>query len=90
MAAGKAVICADEPGPDSELLVHEWNGLRFRRGDIEALAASMRALLDLDEFRQRLGDRAHETIRSKATLENMVNRFSTAVTSVLSDDRRKI
>jgi len=28
MAAGKAVICADEPGPDSELLIHNYNGLR--------------------------------------------------------------
>lgn len=90
MAAGKAVICADEPGPDTELLVHEWNGLRFRRGDIDALAASMRALLDSNALRQHLGGRAQETIRSKATLENMVNRFSTAVTGVLSDDRSKI
>ena len=83
MAAGKAVICADEPGPDSELLIHNYNGLRYEKGNVTQLAECMKYLINNHELRDNLGQRAFETISQKATLNNMVSKFSLAVNNFL-------
>jgi glycosyltransferase involved in cell wall biosynthesis len=84
MAAGKGVICADEKGPDSELLIHEDNGIRFEKGNIKQLGESMRYLMVNQEIRENLGKRALESIREKGTLHSMVCRFSSALIGQLS------
>jgi glycosyltransferase involved in cell wall biosynthesis len=84
MAAGKAVICADEPGPDSELLIHNYNGLRYKKGNINQLAEYMKYLVNNNELRNNLGQRAFETITKKATLNNMVSKFSLVVNEFLT------
>ena len=71
MAARTAVVIADEPGPDSELLEHELNGLRFPRGDIDALAASLDRVLSDDTLRERLAKSARKTILDRATPDKM-------------------
>jgi glycosyltransferase involved in cell wall biosynthesis len=79
MAAGKSVICADEIGPDSELLIHNFNGLRYEKGNIKQLAEYMQYLINNQGIRNKLGQRAFETISQKATLDNMVSKFSSTV-----------
>jgi len=79
MAAGRAVVCADEPGPDSELLVHEQSGLRYPKGDVAALADSLRLVLDDDVLAAELGRRARETIRRRATMSNMIEQYGRAL-----------
>lgn len=54
MAAGLAVIAADEGGPAS-LLLDGQTGLLFRSRDAEALAVAMRTLRDSPDRRARLG-----------------------------------
>lgn len=75
LAAGLPVICADEYGPDSELLVHEQNGLRFAKADVPALAAAIRRVLLDRELAERLGASARASISSSATMENLVARL---------------
>ena len=79
MAAGRPVICADEKGPDSELLVHEVNGLRYEKGDVLALARAIRRLLETPHLQEKLGSRARETVRERATMENMISQFASAL-----------
>ncbi len=79
MAAGKAIICADEKGPDAELLSHNDNGLRFEKGNIRQLAGLMNDLIQDKENREKMGQKAFETIHQKATMDNMVQQFSKAV-----------
>lgn len=83
MAAGKPVICADEQGPDSELLVSKYNGLRYKMGNIQELTECMKLLINNPDLRDNLGKRAFETISQKATLQNMVHMFSLSVNRLL-------
>jgi glycosyltransferase involved in cell wall biosynthesis len=71
MAAGCAVICADEPGPDSELCEHEVNGLRVAPGDHEALVLALERLVSDEGERHRLGRAARRTIAERATVDKM-------------------
>jgi glycosyltransferase involved in cell wall biosynthesis len=79
LAAGRPVICADESGPDSELLVHEENGLRVPAGDIGALAAAIRRLLSDRALAESLGARGRETMQRTATIQNMIARYTDAL-----------
>ena len=85
MAAGCASICADEIGPDSELLIHNVNGLRYEKGNIDALASAMARVLSDAHLREELGSAARRTIAKKATVENMVNQHKKAILSVYTD-----
>lgn len=60
LAAGRAVVVADEGGP-TEWVRHEVNGLRVRPRDVDALAAALLRLGSDAELRARLGAAAAET-----------------------------
>lgn len=79
MAAGKPVVCADEPGPDTELLIHFKNGLRFPVGDIESMASALISLIDNPKLAHPLGNAARETILTKATMDHMSNAVARAI-----------
>lgn len=79
MAAGCATICADEPGPDSELCEHEVNGLRYPPGDHVALVAALERLLGNDAERRHFGAVARETIVSRATVQRMADAIVNSV-----------
>jgi glycosyltransferase involved in cell wall biosynthesis len=55
MSAGRPVI-GTFPGGQSEMIVHDQNGLLVPSGSVDALAAAMQRLLDDPALRQRLGD----------------------------------
>lgn len=73
MAAGCPVLCADEPGPDSELVSHGVNGLRVAPSDEAAWADAMRCLICDAQMRRRLGAAARQTVASRATIPRMVD-----------------
>ena len=79
MAAGRAIVCADEEGPDSELLVHEMNGLRYEKGDVHALARAIAQLVSPSDLRLEFGSKARDTILKRATMENMITQFAAAI-----------
>jgi glycosyltransferase involved in cell wall biosynthesis len=79
MAAGKPVICADEDGPDSELIIHYQNGLRYRKGDINQLMGYIELVLSDKQLADEFGIKAKETIKTSATIENMVNKIAEAI-----------
>lgn len=79
MAAGRAVVCADEEGPDSELLVHEMNGLRYEKGDVDALARAIAQVVSRADLRLKLGSKARDTILKHATMKNMITQFAGAI-----------
>jgi glycosyltransferase involved in cell wall biosynthesis len=60
LAAGCAVIVADEGGP-AEWVAHERNGLRFAPRDAASLASTLARLADDPELRRRLGSAAEAT-----------------------------
>ena len=82
MAAGSAVLCADEPGPDSELIEDNVNGLRFSPGDVSQLAEKLDRLLTDGELRDRLATTARQTIENHATVERMVDSLADAILAV--------
>ncbi len=79
MACGKPVICANEPGPDSELLIHQCNGLRYQRGNIPELVDCMKSVLCDPVLQKSLGTAARETIKKTATMENMAKQYVAAL-----------
>jgi glycosyltransferase involved in cell wall biosynthesis len=61
MAAGLAVIAADEGGPAS-MIADGKTGRLFRSGQLDSLVAAMRALRDDPDQRERLGTAARQAI----------------------------
>lgn len=60
LAAGCAVVVADEGGP-TEWVTHDVNGLRFAPRDASSLTAALRRLADDGELRRRLSAAAAAT-----------------------------
>ena len=86
MASQKAVVCADEPGPDTELLIHDVNGLRYEHGNIDQLSHCLKKILMNINFRAELGIKARQTIKDKATIDNMAICYANAIYSTLNND----
>jgi glycosyltransferase involved in cell wall biosynthesis len=60
LAAGRAVVVADEGGP-TEWVRDDVNGLHFAARDVHALAAVLRRLDESPALRERLGTEAAST-----------------------------
>jgi glycosyltransferase involved in cell wall biosynthesis len=65
--------------PEARVIVHEENGLLFRRGDAVSLAAALRRLIEEPGLRHRLGDNAARAATKKLTIANMVDGFIAAI-----------
>lgn len=61
MAMGRAVVVPDTPAI-REVIQHGRNGLLFRAGDADALAAQITGLLDDEDMRRRIGRQAREDV----------------------------
>lgn len=59
MSRGKAVI-GTTPGGHTDMIVDRQTGLLVPQGDVDALAAAIRELLENPELRERLGEAARE------------------------------
>ena len=82
MASGKPVICADEAGADSELVLHGINGLRYEPGNVRELARCLTEVIHGRNLRTQLGKCARETIKTRATIANMAEKWMHAIRSV--------
>lgn len=81
-AYGLPVVTHDDEEkhmPEFAALTPGQNGLTFRRGHPECLAATIVDVISDSEMRSRLSLRAKGTIESEYNVENMVSRFVTAV-----------
>lgn len=65
MNSGCAVVASHAAGATPYLVRHGINGLIYPSGDVDALTACVRTLLDAPGFRAELGLGAYETIRDE-------------------------
>jgi len=73
MAAGKPVLASDVAG-HRELIRHEFNGLLFRAGDADALAAGMDAALRRSDL-PAISSRARQWVLDERTWQSSVARY---------------
>ncbi len=64
LGAGLPVICSDMVGAGHDLVEEEVNGLKFRAGDVETLAATMRRFLDEPALVERWGAASRTAARA--------------------------
>ncbi len=69
----------DSHNPEIEALSAGENGLYFRHGDADSLAAVLRTMLNDEPLRRRMGQAALRTVRERYTLDRMVQGFVAAV-----------
>jgi glycosyltransferase involved in cell wall biosynthesis len=75
MSWGMPVI-ATPVGGIPQILTHEANGLLVAPGDIAALAAAIKRLLQDRALRERLGSAARSTIERRFSLDDAMARLS--------------
>ncbi len=85
MAFGIPTICADEPGPDSEIIRHNETGWRYPPGDIDAMVNTVKQVLNDPEETKKIAEAARESMRTEVTIDNMVQAIDAAITSGLAE-----
>lgn len=83
MAAGKSVVVTDTGGI-SEIIRDSENGFLIRPGAIEAMAEKVGALLQSPEMRQRMGERAGQSIDEQFSVRSMIASVAAAYEKVNS------
>lgn len=82
MGYGLPVVTADDPAaqnPEIAALTDGDNGLLYRRGDADDLAAKLRRLIDDAALRERMSTAAHATATEVFTLDRMVDGMEAAI-----------
>jgi glycosyltransferase involved in cell wall biosynthesis len=91
MACGCAVVATDVGG-NPELVTNGRTGLLVERGNVEALAAALRQLIDRPSLRTTLGAAASSFIRENFSLPAATDRLATVYSTLLAarhgDQRR--
>jgi glycosyltransferase involved in cell wall biosynthesis len=75
MASGKPVISTDVASGVSWVNQHERTGLIVRAGDVDALRAALRRVMDDEPLRARLGRQARERVEDAFTLRHLRERL---------------
>jgi glycosyltransferase involved in cell wall biosynthesis len=81
MSAGRPVI-GTFPGGQTEMIVHDENGLLVPSGSVAALAAAMQRLIDDPALRQRLGEVAARDA-ARFTEAQQLPRFAALLSTVI-------
>jgi len=81
MAAGLAVIAFDCPSGPAEIIQPDINGMLIANGDLSALTAAIRSLLDKPDLRQQLGQHARE-VQTRFSMAEHFRRWN----EVLAED----
>jgi glycosyltransferase involved in cell wall biosynthesis len=68
MGAGRPIVTSGAPGAVSDLLVHGSNGIVVEENTVKAWSEAIWTLAKDGRLRERLGNRASETIRSRWTI----------------------
>lgn len=79
LAFGRPVVVADEQGVDGEVVRHGETGWRYPRGDINALADTINAVLANPEGSAAVARRGQDLIRDEVNIDKMVDSFVTAL-----------
>lgn len=82
MAAGKAVIAADDGGP-KEMISHGKDGLLVRTGDVDGLQDAIHKLVNNSGLREELGQAAGEKICSWLDVDIVAQRTAELYPSLL-------
>ena len=88
MAMGKAVIVTRTTG-QTDVVVHEENGLTVPPGDVTAWKESIRRLRQDRALRERLGANARQWIEENATLERWVRNIASGITDSISPGKTR-
>lgn len=84
MAAKKAVVATDVGG-NAEALVHKESGILIPARDADALARSISKLIEDENLRKELGEKARERIEKYFSIERMVQTLESLYESLLKD-----
>ena len=79
MALGKPVVATVSDGTHEDLVVSGENGFIAREGDPAHLAECIARVLADPETTRLMGERSLAILLARATLQNMVDRFSEAI-----------
>ena len=71
LAFGIPTIIADEVGSDTEIVVHGRTGWRYPRGDLAAMAETVKQVLADPAASQRIASAGQALMRDTVTLDNM-------------------
>jgi glycosyltransferase involved in cell wall biosynthesis len=82
MACGRPVVAADAGGT-AELVGSDGAGVLVPPGDVDALAAAVRELLEDPERCRRLGETARRRIESEFPLARMIDRYEAALHAII-------
>ncbi len=84
MACGKPVVCTELGTGTSFVNQHGLTGLVVPPRDAEALATAVRKLLQEDEVRRQMGERARERALGEFSLATMVDRVTDLYAQILA------
>jgi glycosyltransferase involved in cell wall biosynthesis len=71
MASGKAVLCTDV-GAVADLVKNKYNGYTVRPGDIQSACEILKVLINNQELRIKISQKAYQTVRDEFILENAI------------------
>jgi len=79
LAFGRPMVVADEPGVDGEIVRHGETGWRYPTGDVNALAATVNAVLADPAGTAAIARRGQDLVRDEVNIDGMVDGFVTAL-----------
>jgi len=79
LAFGRPMVVADEPGVDGEIVRHGETGWRYPKGDVNALAATVNAVLADPAGTAAIARRGQDLVRDEVNIDGMVDGFVTAL-----------
>ncbi len=93
LAFGKPTLIADERGADSEILIGAdspatQTGWRFERGNLDAMVAGVRMILEGGAATEAVCRRAMELMRDKVTIDNMIGSIDRTIRLALAMRQR--
>jgi glycosyltransferase involved in cell wall biosynthesis len=88
MACGLPVVCTRIEGAAADVVVDGEHGLKFEVGDTVALGARIRALLDDESMRKRMGYVARTVVEQRLNLERVADAYEETFLAVLSEGYR--
>lgn len=90
LAIGCPTLIADEYGADGEIVKHGETGWRYTRGDLSAMTQQVKAIVTHTVATQMVIDEAREMMRSKITIQNMVDHIQEAILAAIASDSTRI
>jgi hypothetical protein len=79
LAFGRPMVVADEPGVDGEIVRNGETGWRYPKGDVNALAATVNAVLADPAGTAEVARRGQDLVRNDVNIDGMVGGFVTAL-----------